>query len=404
MQKKSGPTPRGGSTISLNMNDNGLTEQVILFARFLKHHGFKVFSSSVVDALRSLEQGGISDRRDFFHILRSNFASTDVEWALFKDLFEAFWSRAPKEEEKKEGKGKESLPDFVQDLILERMPRQEGEEKAEEGAKHEKECLEGAFYSPVALLEKKDLSSFDRKDIQIAQLILKSMMLPFRLSEARRFKRSRKPGNIHFRLILKKSLKAGGMPLELFYRRKKKRLKKLVILVDVSGSMERYARFVMPFIMGLRGVGSRADVYVFSTSLTPITRFVRKLALDKALDMISETVPDWSGGTRIGDSLKQFNERYGQKHLNRRTVAVIMSDGWDLGAKQVLRKEMETMAQKVHAVLWLNPLAGDPEYKPLCKGMQTVLPFVDRLLPADSLQSLRRVGRSLSRVMLGGRS
>lgn len=399
MQKKSGPTPGCGSSISLNMNDNGLTEQVILFARFLKHHGFKVFSSSVVDALRSLEQGGISDRQDFFHILRSNFASTDVEWALFKELFEAFWSRAP-DEEKKESKDRQSLPDGLQDLILERM-LQGGGEKAEQGAMHDKESLEGAFYSPVALLEKKDLSSFDRKDIQIAQLILKSMMLPFRLSEARRFKRSGKPGNIHFRLILKKSLKAEGIPLELFYRRKKKRLKKLVILVDVSGSMERYARFVMPFIMGLRGVGSRADVYVFSTSLTPITRFVRKLPLDKALDMISETVPDWSGGTRIGDSLKQFNERYGQKHLNRRTVAVIMSDGWDLGAKKVLRKEMETMAHKVHAVLWLNPLAGDPEYKPLCKGMQTVLPFVDHLLPADSLQSLRRVGRALSRAMAG---
>jgi uncharacterized protein len=165
--------------------------------------------------------------------------------------------------------------------------------------------------------------------------------------------------------------------------------------VDVSGSMDRYARFVMPFIMGLRGVGSRADVYVFSTSLTPITRFVRKLPLDKALDMISEAVPDWSGGTRIGDSLKQFNEHYGQKHLNKRTIAVIMSDGWDLGAKKVLRKEMETMAHKVHAVLWLNPLAGDPEYKPLCKGMQTVLPFVDHLLPADSLQKFEKGGKGI---------
>ena len=384
------------------MNDTGLAERVIIFARFLKHHGFKVFSSSVVDAFRSLEEGGISDRQDFFHILRSNFASTDVEWALFNDLFEAFWRLASKEEESRGDKGEEEFPECLQDLFLERMPRPEGEEKADQGLKSEKQCLEGAFYSPVALLEKKDLSSFDRKDIQIAQLILKNMMFPFRLSEARRFKRSRRAGNINFRLIPQKSLKAGGIPLELFYRRKKKRLKKLVILVDVSGSMDRYARFVMPFIMGLRGVGSRADVYVFSTSLTPITRFVRKLPLDKALAMISEAVPDWSGGTRIGDSLKQFNEHYGQKHLNKRTIALIMSDGWDLGAKKVLKKEMETLTHKVHAVLWLNPLAGDPEYKPLCKGMQTVLPFIDHLLPADSLQSLRKVGKTLSRVMLGG--
>jgi uncharacterized protein len=401
LQKKSGPTPGSGRITFHIMSDEGLTEQVILFARFLKHHGFKVFSSSVVDALRGLDAGGISARQDFFHILRANFTSTDVEWTLFSDLFEAFWRQAPKEEGRKEGEGTRELPECMQDALLERMNPVEGEEKADRSAKHEKECLEGAFYSPVALLEKKDLSSFDRKDIQIAGLILKHMMFPFRLSDARRFERSRRPGNIHFRLILKKSLKAGGIPFDLYYRRKKKRLKKLVILVDVSGSMDRYARFVMPFIMGLKGVGARADVYVFSTSLTPITRFVRKLPLEKALDMISEAVPDWSGGTRIGDSLRQFNERYGSKHLNKKTIAVIMSDGWDLGAKRVLRDEMAALAHRVHSVLWLNPLARDPDFKPLCKGMQTVLPFVDHLLPADSLSSLRRVGRTLTRVMAG---
>ena len=382
------------------MHEKGLTERIILFARFLKGHGFKVFSPGVVDALRSLEQGGISSRQDFFNILRSNFTSTDMEWTLFNDLFEAFWREAP-EEEKKGPKGKDEPPERLQELLPESTPRLGADENTDQGAKQEKECLEGAFYSPVALLEKKDLSSFDRKDVQIAQLVLKDIMDPFRLSEARRFKRSRKPGNIDFRLVLKKSLKAGGLPLDLLYRRKKKRLKKLVILVDVSGSMDRYARFVMPFIMGLRGVGSRAEVYVFSTSLTPITRFVRKLPLDKALDMISEVVPDWSGGTRIGDSLRQFNERHGLKHLNKRTIAVIMSDGWDLGAKKVLKKEMETLAHKVYAVVWLNPLAGDPEYRPLCRGMQTVLPFIDHLLPADSLRSLKKVGRTIARAMTG---
>jgi uncharacterized protein len=384
------------------MNDAGLTGRIIFFTRFLKNHGFKVFSSSVVDALRSMEEGGIGNRQDFFHILRANFVSTDVEWNVFSELFEEFWQNSPGEPEGQEERRKEDLPECRQDSIPERMLDSEREEKADKGVKSEKETLEGAIYSPVAILEKRDLSCFDRRDIQIAQLVLKNMMFPFRLSEARRWKRSRKPGGLHFRLILKKSLKSGGVPLELFYRRKKKRLKKLVLLVDVSGSMDRYARFVMPFIMGLKGVGSRAEVYVFSTSLTPITHFVRKLSLDKALDMISEAVPDWSGGTRIGDSLHQFNERYGGKHLNKRTIVAIMSDGWDLGAKNILRREMETMARRVHAVLWLNPLAGDPQYRPLCRGMQTVLPYVDHLLPADSLQSLRKVGRTLTRVMLGG--
>ncbi len=382
------------------MTSPGLTERVIVFSRFLKNHGFKVFSSSVVDALRCLEDGSVADREAFFYILRANFVSTDVEWKLFRDLFDEFWRYVHDQDDQNEEKEQEALPECSGDLILEQLLGVAEQNKAELRTKSEKGSLEGALFSPVALLEKRDLSCFDRKDIQIAQLILKNMMSPFRLSEGRRFKRSRRPGDIDFRLILKKSIRAGGIPLELFYRRRKKRFKKLVILADVSGSMDRYARFVMPFIMGLRGVGSRADVYVFSTSLTPITRLVRKLSIDKALEKISEVVPDWSGGTRIGDSLREFNERFGPKHLNRRTIAVIMSDGWDLGAKSILKREMETLAGRVHCVLWLNPLAGDPEYKPLCRGMQTVLPYIDHFLAANSLESLRRAGRTLSKVML----
>jgi len=169
----------------------------------------------------------------------------------------------------------------------------------------------------------------------------------------------------------------------------------------VSGSMDRYARFVMPFIMGLKGVGPRAEIFVFSTSLTPITPTLRRYPTEKALEIISRQVPDWSGGTRIGYSLHQFNERHGLRLLNKRTVVVIMSDGWDLGAKELLRREMENLARKAYSIIWLNPLAGDPDYKPLCKGMQTALPYVNYFMPANSLESLKGVGRMLSRVMAG---
>ena len=200
---------------------------------------------------------------------------------------------------------------------------------------------------------------------------------------------------------VKKLKKQPSVNLKKLPRWQKKRLKKLVILADVSGSMDRYVRFLMPFLLGLRGIGSQPEVFVFSTSLSRITFFVRKLPVEKALSRISCEVPDWSGGTRIGESLQQFHVRYGQRHLNKRTVVVIMSDGWDLGARSLLQKEMQTLSGKVHSVIWLNPLAGDPEYRPLCRGMQAVLPYVDHLLAADSLQSLRKVGRVLSKVMTG---
>jgi len=381
------------------MPDQSIAQRVILFARFLRSHGFKVFSTGTVDALKGMQETGLHDRKDFFHILRANMVTGDMEWKLFNDLFEEFWrAREDPQEKGREDQEGESVPN-PEDLIMVAPPQHANEDRVDLLVPGKKDSLEGTLYSPVALFERKDLSQFERGDIQVAHLILKNMMASFRVAESRRFKRSKKDRDMDFRLILKRSLKVEGLPVQLFYRRRKKRLKKLVILADVSGSMDRYVRFLMPFLLGLRGIGSQSEVYVFSTSLSRITFFVRKLPVEKALSRIAGEVPDWSGGTRIGESLQQFHERYGQRHLNKRTVVVIMSDGWDLGARSLLQKEMQMLSGKVHSVIWLNPLAGDPEYRPLCRGMQAVLPYVDHLLAADNLQSLRRVGRILSKVM-----
>jgi len=383
------------------MLDQSIAQRVILFARFLRNHAFRVFSTGIVDALKGLQEAGLQGREDFFNILRANLVAGDMEWKLFKDLFEEFWRAAENPQEKgREDQEEESVPN-PEDLVMAAPPQRSTEDRVDLLAPGKKESLEGTLYSPVALFERKDLSQFERGDIQAAHLILKNMMASFRVAESRRFKRSKRDRDLDFRLILKRSLKVEGLPVQLFYRRRKKRLKKLVILADVSGSMDRYVRFLMPFLLGLRGIGSQSEVYVFSTSLSRITFFVRKLPVEKALSRIAGEVPDWSGGTRIGESLQQFHERYGQRHLNKRTVVVIMSDGWDLGARSLLQKEMQALSAKVHSVIWLNPLAGDPEYRPLCRGMQAVLPYVDHLLAADSLQSLRRVGRILSKVVLG---
>ena len=381
------------------MMERNITERVILFARFLRSHGFKVFSTGMVDALKGLQETDLQDRDDFFNVLRANLVTGDMEWKLFRDLFEEFWRavEAPKGKGR-EDQEKESVPN-PENLVMVAPPQRATEDRVDLMAPGKKESLEGTLYSPVALFERKDLSQFERGDIQVAHLILKNLMASFRVAESRRFKRSKKSRDIDFRLILKRSLKVEGLPLDLFYRKRKRRLKKLVILADVSGSMDRYVRLLMPFLLGLRGIGSQSEVYVFSTSLTRVTFFVRKLPVEKALSRISCEVPDWSGGTRIGESLQQFHETYGQRHFNKRTVVVIMSDGWDLGARSLLQKEMQAISGKVHSVIWLNPLAGDPEYRPLCRGMQAVLPYVDHLLAADSLQSLRRVGRVLTKVM-----
>lgn len=380
------------------MKDLGLAGKVILFSSFLKNHGFKIFSSNITDSLQGLEEIDISKRGDFFSALRANLVTTDMEWGLFEELFEGFWKDTDKGEEESEGPREEGecQGDSVAELLLDKTLDLDraGEDPHEYGSTEE------ATYSPVSRLEKKDLVEFQKGDIQIARLILKNMISPFRIAVTRRFRRSKRQGDLDFRRIIKKSLKTGGIPLELFYKKKKKRLKRLVILADVSGSMDRYARFVMPFILGMKGVGSRVEVFVFSTSLTPITTILRRFTIEEALERICSEVPGWSGGTRIGYSLHQFTQGYGKRLLNKRTVVIIMSDGWDLGGRELLKREMEILSQKAYCLIWLNPLAGDLEYRPICQGMQTALPYVDYFLPADSLQSLKRVGRTLSRVMV----
>jgi hypothetical protein len=383
------------------MADTDLTSRVVLFSIFLREHGFKALSSGTLDALRSLQIVDICTGEDFFSALRANLVSTDLEWKLFRELFDQFWKGVETDETEKKTTRNKNLPDRKEDVLITEEPSSLSAQKVERDLSCRKEYLEGATFSPVAVLEKRDLSRFKRGDIQVAQLILKQMMAPFRVAPARRLKRSRKPGDIHFRLVMKRSMKSSGIPMELFYRKKKKRLKRLVILADVSGSMDRYARFVMPFIMGLKGIGSRAEAYVFSTSLTAISPILRKFHMEKVLEVISNEVPDWSGGTRIGESFRQFRHTYGQRHLNRRTVILIMSDGWDLGAKKMLMEEMKILSNKAHSIMWLNPLAGDLDYRPICGGMQIALPYIDYFLPADNLQSLKRVGRTLARVMAG---
>ncbi|MBW2030952.1 MAG: VWA domain-containing protein, partial [Deltaproteobacteria bacterium] len=253
-----------------------LSERVILFSRFLKERGFKVFSSSVVDALKSIEGADVCKREDFFHALRANLVTNDMEWKLFPELFEEFWQEVDLEEQECEDEGDEESTDRAK----EEWNKIQVEFQARDGVclkdPTKEDSARPATYSPVSGLERKNFSEIPKRDIQTAQLVLKNIMSPFKTVVRRRYRRSKRPGDIDFHRVMRSSLKTGGIPLEIFFRKKKKRLKRLVVMADVSGSMDRYARFVMPFIMGLKEVGSRVEVFVFSTSLTPITPILRR--------------------------------------------------------------------------------------------------------------------------------
>ncbi len=186
--------------------------------------------------------------------------------------------------------------------------------------------------------------------------------------------------------------------LKLFYRRPKPRRLRLMILCDVSGSMEQYSRFLLEFIFALRRELPQTEVAVFATRMTVITDLMAARGVRRALREVARRASDWGGGTDIGGCLRAFNQRYATELVTSRSVVVLLSDGWDRGDPAVMSREIARLRQRASALIWLNPLLGGKDYEPLTRGMQTALPHLDHFLPAHSLQSLADLARTLQTV------
>jgi uncharacterized protein with von Willebrand factor type A (vWA) domain len=210
-----------------------------------------------------------------------------------------------------------------------------------------------------------------------------------------------KSGPLDLRRTMRQSLKYGGEFLELAHRSPKDKPRSLVLICDVSGSMERYTRMLLQFIHTLAGgVGAngfdKLEAFLFATQLTRITRHLKYRSIDQAIDEVSKSVPDWAGGTRIGDAVKTFNYQWLRRVLRGQAVVLIISDGWDRGDPELLAKETSRLQRSCHRLVWLNPLLGSPSYQPLTQGMKAALPFVDDFLPVHNLDSLESLAQHLS--------
>jgi len=191
-------------------------------------------------------------------------------------------------------------------------------------------------------------------------------------------------------------MKYGGTIVELARKRRKIRKPRLVLICDVSRSMDTYSRFLLQFIHAIQNTIGKVESFVFSTTLTRVTPYFKGEEITDALDRIARDVHDWSGGTRIGHSLQTFNEKWARKLLNRHTIVLILSDGLDTGDAEVLRAAMEELDARAGKVIWLNPLLGSKDYRPLARGMSTALEHVDVFAPAHNLASLAELGKHLS--------
>ena len=199
------------------------------------------------------------------------------------------------------------------------------------------------------------------------------------------------------RRMFRRNLQYGGDPIEWLWRRNREEPRSVTLICDVSGSMERHSRLLIRFALALHRVaGVRTEAFVFGTHLTRVTRELRGREPDAALARVSAAVSDWSGGTRIGESLREFNARWARRVLSSSGVVIIVSDGWDRGDPALVRREMARLQRSCHRLIWLDPLAGSERYQPLAGGMAAAVPYIDDLVAIDDLASLRRLGDLLA--------
>jgi hypothetical protein len=379
-----------------------LSANLVGFCRYLRQHGLSTGLGEQMDALRALEEVELENQAAFKMALRTTLAKSVEEQETFDEHFHSYWYVWESAENLQQRfKAKKEEPAAV---VIDERPQKQAFVSISDwlgGAETAEEEKEAAGYSPFETDSERDFSTIQAEELtEVMQLINeigKSLATRF----SRRTMNSKHRGSIDLRRTMRLSLRHGGEILDLARHQRRRQRLKLVLLCDVSKSMDLYSRFLIQFIYAFQSVYRRIETFVFSTALHRITETLRKEELYSALGKLSGTVPDWSGGTKIGASLEQFVSQYGLKLVDSQTVVLIISDGWDTGEVDLLENSMHFLNKHARNVIWLNPLKGSSGYEPTTRGMQAALPYIDIFASAHNLNSLRKLVRQLSRIQSG---
>jgi uncharacterized protein len=346
-----------------------LSRRVLGFCHLLRAHGLPVTPAHTTAAARALTRVDVADRTDFRLALRAILTSDPDHLRPFEDLFAFYWDHEPVLEEREA-------------VSLEFEPAAAASATPE------------GMYSALEVLAAKDFAELQSdEDLRSMQRALAHIARKLATRRGRRLRPARHGGQVDMRRTMRRSLRFGGAALELARRRRDVRKTRLVLICDVSRSMDQYSRFLLQFVYGFQRALGRVESFVFGTRLTRVTRYFRTSSIADALDRMSGEVVDWSGGTRIGASLQMFNRDY-RAAVDHGTTVVVLSDGLDTGNLGLLESEMALLRRRARRVIWLNPLLGAGQ--PLGRGLCAALPHVDTLSCAHNLASLEAFGRSLT--------
>jgi uncharacterized protein with von Willebrand factor type A (vWA) domain len=370
----------------------------------LRKRGIPTTLRDELDAAEAAMLVDVTDREDVHRALRIALKIPRFAWTSFDELFEGFWRGDIADEAPRTAptpaKREVSLP-----------PRREAPEVPRGGRRWDPEAREWAFgpdedpegqepgFSREALLRRKPFDELDGSSGELAVMEQLLARLARRLTthRSRRLVPTRGRGTADLRATYRKALRTSGELVKLARRARALEKPRLVFLCDTSGSMEAHGRFLLTFILSLRRAAPRTEVFAFNTELVWLTPLLTRGDVRLVLDRLSASVPDWSGGTRIGESLTSFVERHLQHCTDTRTIVVILSDGLDRGDPRLLAEATRLIHRRARKVVWLNPLLGDPRYEPEARGMRAALPFVDHFAAAHNVESLERLIPHLTR-------
>jgi len=393
------------STDSIAATGGHLLANLLHFGRLLRNLDIQVSTRQINDLAASLTHIDITNRDDFYSAACGFLVHRPEQLEIFQRAFDLFWSG--KFEVLLElglayhtrDKEQPDLPESEQPVLEEDtqprsvLPEGDGYENPNE------ESRIAPTYSPVELLACKDFAEFNDDELEQAKHLIQDLFWNLGMRRSRREVRAiKRAHSLDMQRAIRLSMKQGGEIFHLPWLRRKLKPRPLILICDISGSMERYSRLFLHFMYSLVQSTQQSEVFVFGTRLTRLTHALRHSDVDSALDKLSSTVLDWSGGTRIGESLKNFNYSWLRRVHGRGAMVVIISDGWDRGDIDLLETEISRLQRSVYRLVWLNPLLGSPDYEPLVRGIQTCLPYVDAFLPVHNLVSLEQLTTHLENL------
>ena len=378
-----------------------LAENVMHFVRVLRGAGLPVGPDRVIDALRALEIAGVARRDDFYWTLAAVFIDRHEQMALFDQAFHIFW-RDPRLLERVMqlmlpqvyGRGAEPKPPLSERVAAALLPRRPAHD---DGAPQRQVEIDAALtFSPREVLQTKDFESMSPAELAEARAAIARMRMALREAPTRRFRGDARGPRTDLRASLRAALRGDSAIIPLKRRIATRRAPPLVALADISGSMSGYTRMLLVFLHALANDRDRVHVLTFGTRLTNITRQLRHVDVDAALAHVGRTVQDWSGGTRIGACLAEFNRRWSRRLLGQGAVVLLISDGLDRDAGTGLAQEMERLHKSCRRLIWLNPLLRYAGFEAKPAGVRAMLPHVDDFLPVHNLKSLAQLASALA--------